>query len=326
MTRREFRVIIGVLPLFFNEPGHWARLRNEGIELIDLRGRASPDQAEFVRQLKTASCVLIGNTTPVDERFFTLAPKLRYLIKMGVGVDNIDLATATRCRIPVFNSPGTNTEAVADYAFGLILALARRIVQADQTVRAREWRKNIGIEIWGKTLGIIGLGAIGRGLAQRAGGFNMTVLAHDPYWPKEFALRHGIEPVDLDELLRRSDVVSIHSPLTPETRDLIGQEQLETMKPGALLINTARGGLIDEAALYDALKEGRIAGAALDAYDREPPHDSPLLELDNILHSPHTAWATQDALRKMNESVAGQISRLYRGELPEQLVNPPALE
>ena len=321
----KFKVIIGLLPLFFREPHLWTGLEEKGVELLDLRGQADVDRRDFIRHLKTVPAIVLGNLTQADQRFFSLAPELKFPIKMGVGVDNIDLAAATRQGVLVFNSPGANTDAVADYAFGLILALARRITQADRITRTGQWKKIMGRGIWGKTLGVIGLGAIGRAVARRGRGFEMSVLACDPFWPENFARDYGVRQVGLDELLRLSDVVTIHCPLTLDTDGLIGARELEMMKPSSFLINTARGQLIDERALARALSDGVISGAALDAFQDEPLRDSPLLELDNIILSPHTAWFTREAIDAMNEMVFDQILQLHEGRLPEKLVNQEAL-
>jgi D-3-phosphoglycerate dehydrogenase len=224
----------------------------------------------------------------------------------------------------VFHTPGANNQAVADHTFALMLAVARRICFCHQSLLENRWEhtKIMGIEIWRKTLGLIGLGAIGRCVAQRAQGFRMRVLAYDPYWPEDFAREHGIERMDVDGVLKAADLISIHSPLTPETRGMIDRRAFGLMKPTAILINAARGGIIDEAALCEALSSRRIAGAGIDCFENEPPTDSPLLRLDNVVLTPHTAAFTHDAMKNMNVGIVDQIVAFARGERPAHLVNP----
>ena len=185
-----------------------------------------------------------------------------------------------------------------------------------------EHTKIIGVEIWQKTIGIIGLGAIGRCVALRAKGFQMKIVACDPYWPAEFAAENGIDQLSLDELLRVSDIVTIHAPLTPENKGLINARTMGLMKPSAILINASRGGIVNEADLYQALKSGRIAGAGLDVFEEEPPHASPLLDLENLVLTPHTAAFTHEAMNKMSMGVVDQLIDFYHGKKPLHLVNP----
>jgi D-3-phosphoglycerate dehydrogenase len=243
---------------------------------------------------------------------------------LGVGLDTVDIDAATRHGAIVFNTPGANNQAVADHTFALILSLARKILYCDRSLRKKRWEqtKIMGVEIWQKTIGIIGLGAIGRCVALRAKGFQMKVVAHDPYWPEEFADQQGIEQMPLDELLKVADIVSIHVPLTPENKGLINARAFKLMKSTAFLINAARGAIVDESDLYQALRNGEIGGAGLDVFEKEPPTDSPLLELDNVVLSPHTAAFTHEAIDNMCMGVVDQLIDYYQGGRPEHIVNP----
>ncbi|NOZ31280.1 MAG: D-glycerate dehydrogenase [Crenarchaeota archaeon] len=259
-------------------------------------------------------------------------PKLRIVAQYAVGFDNIDLDCATKYGVYVTNTPGVLTEAVADFTWGLILAITRRIVEADAFVRSGEWYNKktgwhplmmLGFEVNGKTLGIIGMGRIGRAVAERAKGFKMKILYYDAYrLPPEMEEKLGAEYVPLETLLKESDIVSIHVPLTKETYHLIGERELKMMKPTAYLINTARGKVVDTEALVKALKEKWIAGAALDVFEEEPlPPDHPLTKLDNVVLAPHAASATTETRTKMAMLVAENLIAFLKGEVPPTLVN-----
>jgi len=289
------------------------RLAREGFEIYDVRPAMSLDDDAFRAPLAEAWGVIAGNMPIFGAELLDLAPNLKIICKMGVGLDNIDVNEAKRRGVLVCNSPGVNTLAVADYAMGLILALARQIVIADAEVRAGRWPKLRGWELNDRTLGLFGLGAIGQAVAVRAKAFGMKVAAHDVVWPEEFAMAQGIEHVAPEELFARADVLSLHCPLLPETRGIINARTLALMKPTALIINTARGGLIDDDALYNALNDGTIAGAGLDAFQHEPLENSPFVELKNVILSPHTAWFTQEAMIRMSESVVEQLIKAHCG-------------
>jgi D-3-phosphoglycerate dehydrogenase len=245
---------------------------------------------------------------------------------MGAGLDTVDIAAATRHNAVVFHTPGANNQAVADHTFGLILTVARKMIFCDRSLRENRWEhtKIMGLEIWQKTLGLIGLGAIGRCVALRAKGFQMKVVAYDPYWPKEFADEHSIEQMEIEELLKVSDIVSIHVPLIAETKWMIHEKTLDLMKPSAILINAARGGIVNETDLYQALKNKVIAGAGLDVFENEPPTDSALLELDNVVLTPHTAAFTFEGMNNMSVGVVEQLIAYYHGNKPVYTVNPEA--
>lgn len=259
-------------------------------------------------------------------------PKLRIVAQYAVGFDNINLECATKYGVYVTNTPGVLTEAVADFTWGLILAITRRIVEADAFVRSGEWYSKktgwhplmmLGFEVNGKTLGIIGMGRIGRAVAERAKGFKMKILYYDAYrLPPEMEEKLGAEYAPLETLLKESDIVSIHVPLTKETYHLISEKELKMMKPTAYLINTARGKVVDTEALVKALKEKWIAGAALDVFEEEPlPPDHPLTKLDNVVLAPHAASATTETRTKMAMLVAENLIAFLKGEVPPTLVN-----
>jgi len=297
----KITALIEARPFCIFDSGPMEKLTEEGINIIDMRG-SGIDDPKFIEALKGVDAVLCGNDLLVNDAMLDMAPRLKAIAKMGVGLDTVDIKAASDHNAIVFNTPGANNQAVADHTFGLILSLARKIVFCDQSLRDNRWEhtKIMGIEIWQKTLGLIGLGAIGRCVARRAKGFQMKVVAHDPFWPKEFADEHGIEKMQIHDLLKVSDIVSLHLPLTKENRGMINEKTLKSMKPTALLINAARGEIVKEKALYNALKDNVIAGAGLDVFENEPPTNSPLLKLDNVVMTPHIAAFTHDAMNNMD--------------------------
>ena len=319
----RFTVLVEARPFSVFDSTPMEKLKASGIRVIDLRGSGIKDKI-FIEALKQTDAVLCGNDLQVDDDLFSSAPRVKAIAKLGVGLDTVDIEAASRHGVVVFHTPGANNQAVADHAFALILNLARKIRYCDQSLREKRWEhtKIIGVEIWQKTIGIIGLGAIGRCVALRAKGFQMKIVACDPYWPSEFAAEQGIEQLSLDELLKVSDIVTIHAPLTPENKELINARTLGLMKPAAILINVARGGIVNEADLHQALKAGLIAGAGLDVFEQEPPHDSPLLELENVVLTPHTAAFTHEAMNTMSMGVVEQLIDFYHGKKPVHLVNP----
>jgi len=234
-------------------------------------------------------------------------PNLKIISRYGVGSDRVDIAAATARGIVVKVTPGANAVAVAELALGLIFGLARHIPALDRAVRAGDWPRSHGMELTGKTLGVVGTGAIGRELAKRAAGVGMVVQGYDPVVDAATMQAAGIKPVTMDELLATSDVVSLHVPLLDSTRHIIDAATLASMKKGALLVNTARGGLIDEDAAYDALKSGQLGGLALDAYEVEPPAGSKLFELDSVIATPHTGAHTDEATAKMAQMAVDNL-------------------
>jgi len=253
-------------------------------------------------------------------------PSLLCVSSSGAGYDTVDVAACTKAGVAVVNQAGGNANSVAEHAFGLMLALSRRIIESDRRLRHEQGFKRedvMGHEIGGKVLGIVGIGHVGTRSAALGRAFGMTVLATDPYLTEEEIARRGAAAVPLDELLARSDIVSLHCPRAKDTVSMIDARALQRMKRGALFITTARGGIHDEAALFDALKSGHIAGAGLDVWDREPPPlDHPLLGLGNVIASFHTAGVTHEARRNMAAIAAEQIVGLLKGGRPPRLINP----
>jgi len=293
---------------------------------------APPSKEEIIRRIKDKQALVSLLTDPIDEEVINSAPNLRIIAQYAVGFDNIDLKAATKRGIYVTNTPEVLTETTADFAFALMLAVARRVVEADKYVRNGKWKvawhplMMLGEDVHGRTLGIVGLGRIGCAVARRAKGFDMKILYYDVIRREDLERELGIKYVDLETLLRESDFVTIHTPLTPETYHLIGEKQLRMMKKTAFLINTSRGKVVDQKALYKALKEGWIAGAALDVFEQEPiSMDDPLLELENVVLAPHIASATHETRSKMAEIVAENLLAFKRGEIPPTLVNKDVL-
>ena len=318
----NFTVLIEARPFCAFDITPMDQLKDSGMNLIDMRG-SGVDDPKFVEALKRADAILCGNDLMVNDEVLDMAPGVKAIAKMGAGLDTVDIDAASRHDAIVFHTPGANNQAVADHTFALMLNVARKINYCDQSLREKRWEhtKIMGLEIWQKTLGLIGLGAIGRCVALRAKGFAMKVVAHDPYWPEEFAAEQGIERVEIEELLKVSDVISIHAPLTPENRGMIDAKALQTMKTTAILINAARGGIVNEADLYHGLKDKVIAGAGIDVFENEPPSDSPLLELDNVVLTPHTAAFTFEGMNNMSVGVVEQLIEYQKGNKPQFIVN-----
>jgi D-3-phosphoglycerate dehydrogenase len=309
----------------------------EGVQLL----RAHHDVDEKVGLSRDELCAIIGeydalvvrSQVQVDAPLIAAGSRLVVIGRAGVGVDNVDLDAATRAGIVVVNAPTGNTIAAAEHTLALMYGLARRLPQGDQAMRRREWQRAraalTGVELRGKALGIIGLGKIGLAIADRARAMEMTVLGEDPYVTAEQAALRGIELVRLDELLRRADIVTVHVPLTRDTRGLIGTRELALMKPTALLLNVARGGVVDEAAVAAALRDGRLGGAAVDVFEHEPPFEpnppSPLLDAPNTLLTPHLGASTAEAQVRVAEEVAAQIVDVLDGRSARYAVNAPLL-
>ena len=267
----------------------------DGIEVDD---RAGITESELLSVIGGYEALIVRSRTHVTAEVLEAGARLKVVGRAGVGVDNIDVGTARQHGVVVLNAPGGNVISAAEFAFALMLALVRKIPQADASLRAGRWDRNRfrGAELHGKTLGLIGAGRIGSEVAKRARAFGMQVVVHDPYLSPERAGEMGVELMALAALLQSADVVSIHTPLTDETRGLIGSDQLRLMKPTAYLINAARGGVVDEVALATALEEKKLAGAALDVFEEEPVSaDHPLLKLDNVVAVAHLGAATQEA-------------------------------
>ncbi|MDF2672741.1 MAG: Glyoxylate reductase [Clostridiales bacterium] len=276
------------------------------------------NEDELLEIIEDFDGIIVG-LDPITERVLEKGKKLRVVSKYGVGLDNIDLETAKKLGVKVTYTPGANNESVADFAFALMLTLSRKISKLDEIVRNNRWEKKIGTEVYGKTIGIIGTGAIGKGVAGRATGFNMEILAYDLYPNEAFANRIGMKYVDKKTLLEKSDFITLHVPLTDEMYHFIDSEELNMMKDSAILINTSRGGIVNEDALYNALKYNKIAGAALDVYETEPPTNNRLLELDNILLSSHCGASTVDATNRMGVMAVEGLVSVLEGMEPKYL-------
>jgi len=290
---------------------------------IDLLLKPGLKPEELKQEIREADALLVRSATKVTADVIEAAPKLVAIGRAGVGVDNIDVEAATRRGIVVCNSPEGNTVAAAEHTMALILALARNVPAANASLAAGEWKRSafLGVELLNKTLGILGLGKIGSEVAVRAAAFGMKIIGHDPFMAADRAERLGVEVVDLPELLQRADFITIHVPLNKDTQHLIGTETLAAVKPGVRIINCSRGAVVDEAALAQAIEEGRVAGAGLDVFEKEPPSDSPLLGLDNVVLTPHLGASTAEAQIKVAVDVAQQVLDVLSGRPARSAVN-----
>ncbi len=304
-------------------------LGEEGLELLraehDVDVRIGMSREEFLAALPNYEALVVRSQVKVDAEAFEAAKHLIVVGRAGVGVDNIDLDAATRAGVAVVNAPTANTVAAAEHTLALIYSLARRIPMADASMRSGEWRRAdfMGLELRGRTLGIVGLGKIGMTIAERARAMEMELLGSDPFVSEEAAAARGIELLSVDALLERADVVTLHVPLTRTTRGMIGAAELARMKPTALLVNVARGGVVDEAALAEALAAGKLGGAAVDVYENEPPRDSPLLTAPNTVLTPHLGASTEEAQTKVAVEVVMQILDVLAGRPARYVVNAP---
>ncbi|MDL5053819.1 hydroxyacid dehydrogenase [Oscillatoria laete-virens NRMC-F 0139] len=286
-------------------------------------------RAELLAAVPDADALIIRSASKVDAEVLAAAARLKIVARAGVGVDNVDVEEATRRGVIVVNTPDGNTISTAEHAFGMMLALARHIAPGHISMREGKWdRKSfMGVELRGKTLGIVGFGRIGRAIAKRALAFEMTVISFDPYVPADLAADLGVEMVSLNDLFARSDFITLHAQLTDETYDMINRNTLAQMKRGVRLINAARGALINEHDLADAIKSGQVAGAALDVFAQEPPQpDNPLVGLPGVIHTPHLAASTEDAQIVVAVDAARLVvDALLKGEY-RNVVNPAVLK
>ncbi|WP_205474307.1 phosphoglycerate dehydrogenase [Nocardioides sp. SYSU D00038] len=290
---------------------------------FDVRHCDGADRAALLPALADAEAVLVRSATQVDAEALAAAPRLRVVARAGVGLDNVDVRAATQSGVMVVNAPTSNIVSAAELAVALMLAAARHVSPAHAALRQGEWKRSryTGTELYEKTVGIVGLGRIGVLVAQRLSAFGMKVIAYDPYVQAGRAAQMGVRLVDLDALLAEADFMSVHLPKTPETVGLIGAEQLHRVKPSLVLVNAARGGIVDEDALYAALKEGRVAAAGLDVFAQEPCTDSPLFELENVVATPHLGASTDEAQEKAGIAVARSVRLALAGELVPDAVN-----
>jgi D-3-phosphoglycerate dehydrogenase len=268
---------------------------------------------ELIRMLEGCQGCIAG-LDYFTSRVIENARDLKVISRYGTGVDRIDLASAMTRNIVVCNTPGANAQAVADLTIALLLCTARKISILDRKTREGQWPRSSGIELYGKTMGILGLGAVGKAVAQRAAGFSMKIIAYDPYINTEYTRAHGILAAGFEEVLTEADFLCLHLPLTGETRHIISGKAMRTMKPGAVIVNTARGGLIDENAACELLKNGRLGGLGLDVYEDEPPGDSPLFALENVVVTPHIGAHTAEAAAVMAAMAVQNLVDVLRGE------------
>ena len=293
---------------------------------------APPPKKVIIEKAKNVDALTSLLSDKIDAEVFNAAPKLKIVSQLAVGFDNIDLAEATKRGIYVTNTPEVLTDTTADFAWALLMAVARRVVEGDKYVRTGQWKVGwhpamlTGRDVFGTTIGIVGAGRIGYAMAKRALGFDMKVFFYDVI-PRPEIEKLGAKKVDLPALLKESDFVTIHVPLMKETHHLINEEKLGLMKKTAYIINNSRGPVVDEKALHKALKEGWIAGAGLDVFEQEPtPMDNPLLKLENIVVAPHISSASLETRAKMSEMVADNLVSFFQGKQPPNLVNPEVMK
>ncbi|HUA30697.1 MAG TPA: phosphoglycerate dehydrogenase [Streptosporangiaceae bacterium] len=300
-------------------PAGIAQLESE----FEIRYADGADRAQLLPALAEADAVIVRSATTIDAEALEHAPKLRVVARAGIGLDNVDVEAATRAGVMVVNAPTSNIVSAAEHAIALLLALARNVPQAMASLRSGEWKRSgfTGVELAGKTVGLLGLGKIGVLVAQRLAAFGMTVIAYDPYVAAARAAQIGVRLVSLDGLLAESDVISVHLPKNAETVGIIADRQLHMVKPGVLIVNAARGGIVEEAALASALADGRVAGAALDVYATEPCTNSPLFAMPNVVVTPHLGASTHEAQEKAGTQVARSVRLAIAGEFVPDAVN-----
>ena len=290
---------------------------------FEIRNCDGANRAELLSAIVDVDAILIRSATQVDAEALAAAKQLKVVARAGVGLDNVDVKAATQAGVMVVNAPTSNITSAAELAVALLLASARRVVPANLALKQGQWKRSkfTGAEVNEKVVGIVGLGRIGLLVAQRLAAFGVTMIAYDPYVQPNRAAQFGIRMVTLDELLKTSDFITIHLPKIPETVGLIGVDALKLVKPTVHIVNAARGGIVDEAALYDALVEGRVAGAGVDVYSKEPCTDSPLFALDNVVATPHLGASTDEAQEKAGIAVAKSVRLALAGELVPDAVN-----
>jgi D-3-phosphoglycerate dehydrogenase len=316
------KVLIAPSTLAGIDAGFIHVLRNAGFELVYPPKPAQMVEEELMQQLKGIAASVAGSE-PYTQRVLAAHPQLRVIARAGVGYDAVDVAAATEHGVAVTITPGTNQDAVAEHTFALILALAKDLINQHKGVCDTSWPRRANLPLRGRALGIVGLGRIGKAVAIRGAAFGMPLLAYEPFPDPAFVKQHNIKLLPFEPLLAQADWVSLHVPLTPESKHLMNRRTLALMKPTAFLINTARGGLVCEADLLEALRAKRIAGAGLDVFEQEPAGCNPLFELPNVVLTPHAAGVDLQSRDDMALSAAQSIVKLSRGEWPtEQIVNP----
>jgi D-3-phosphoglycerate dehydrogenase / 2-oxoglutarate reductase len=290
---------------------------------IEVRWVDGPDREKLLAAVPEADALLVRSATTVDAEVFDAAPKLKIVARAGVGLDNVDVDTATERGVLVVNAPTSNIHSAAEHALALLLSAARQVPAADASLREHTWKRSSfsGTEIFGKTVGVVGLGRIGQLVAQRLAAFETHIVAYDPYVSPARAAQLGIELLPLDELLGRADFISVHLPKTPETAGLIDKEALAKTKPGVVIVNAARGGLVDEAALADAVSSGHVRAAGIDVFSKEPCTDSPLFDLPQVVVTPHLGASTEEAQDRAGTDVAASVKLALAGEFVPDAVN-----
>ena len=308
-------------------------IAEDGIEIfrragadVDIKTGQKPE--DLKKSVNGYDALVVRSETKITREILEASSHLQVVGRAGVGVDNIDVAAATEKGVVVVNAPTGNTTSAAEHAIALMMALARRIPDANVSLKSGKWERGkfLGMEVRDKTLGVVGLGQVGSEVARRARGLEMRVLAYDPFVAEERAKNLGAELVTMDELLAQSDFISVHTTLTEGTKHLIGADEIAKCKPNVRLINTARGGIIDETALYEALKSGRVAAAAIDVFEKEPITDHPLFTLDNIVVTPHLGASTAEAQERVAIDVAHQVVAVLNGEPARWAVNAPLID
>jgi D-3-phosphoglycerate dehydrogenase len=290
---------------------------------VEVRWVDGPDREKLLAAVPEADAILVRSATTVDAEVLSAAPKLKIVARAGVGLDNVDVDAATERGVLVVNAPTSNIHSAAEHAVALLLSAARQIPAADASLRAHTWKRSSfsGTEIFGKTVGVVGLGRIGQLVAQRLAAFGAHIVAYDPYVSAARAAQLGIELLSLDDLLGRADFISVHLPKTPETAGLIDKEALAKTKPGVIIVNAARGGLVDEAALADAITSGHVRAAGIDVYSKEPCTDSPLFDLPQVVVTPHLGASTEEAQDRAGTDVAASVKLALAGEFVPGAVN-----
>lgn len=308
-------------------------LSKQGVEILQKAGftvdvKTKLPKEDLLKEIRAYDGLIVRSATKVTADVIAAAERLKVVGRAGSGLDNVDTQAATRRGIVVMNTPGGNTVTTAEHTMAMIFAMTRRVPQATASMKAGKWEKErfMGVELYNKTLGVIGIGQIGSYLAKLAQGMAINVIAYDPYLAEERARKMGVEVLDLDELFRRADIISVHTPLTPETKYLINAAAIERMKPGVMIVNCARGGIINEADLFEALKAKRVAAAAFDVFEEEPVKPShPLLTLDNFICTPHIGASTTEAQENVAIGIAEQIVDYFTKGLARGAVNIPSV-
>jgi D-3-phosphoglycerate dehydrogenase len=318
------RVLIGAGTIRNTGGPYRSTLESAGFEIVFPPVTRPMTEAELLDALVGIDASLAGSE-PYTRRVLEARPQLKIIARNGVGYDAVDVAAATDHGIPVTVAPA-NQEAVAEHAFALILALAKQVIPQHEGLRQGQWRRQLTRPLRGQTLGLAGLGRIGRAMAVRGLAFGMKVIAYEPFPDAEFCRRHGIDLVPLERVFENGDYISLHMPLTPETRQFIDRRYFGRMKPTAYFVNTARGGVVNEADLVEVLREKKIAGAGLDVFETEPPGESPVTKLENVVMTAHTAGVDARSGEDMAALAAKTIVQLSRGEWPEGLVVNPTVK